>query len=700
MEYRAGDIVFNDWVITKEIGRGATGRVFEIQKRSANTEIRSALKVIQIPRSQADIRAAMAEGMSQVSVTSYFRGFVDEILGEIDTMVLLKEHPNIVSYEDHCVVEHVGEIGWDILIKMELLIPMVEWVLVNPMNEAVVLRCGREISSALGFAAAHNLVHRDVKPGNIFVDSMDNFKLGDFGIARVIDKTTGGISKKGTESYMPPEVYQGRADKRYMQQIDIYSLGMVLYRLMNQNRLPFYPPAPEPISYTDVENALIQRMEGTPLPPPCMGSQAMKNVILKACAYDPKDRFRSMAEMYDALKAVSISGNGEYTPPKSQPVPAHGKKSAGKKTTAVVAAVGVIIVAGLGAGVILPKFHSSDDKGNTEVVVTETPEETETSKVTEVPKETETSEQPAGEKKTDDHTVYTSKHMWEQNGTIYTVNDVRMQGFHSVSGNYLDTMILYDNKIYLKRSQEEGSPLAQIIRMDLAGNNQEILTNNMQGNAKMCIYNGYLYYTHRDEDGNKAGWRQNLETGEEEEMGPYIFRAGNDHLWISTNLEENTWSISEPAYENIKKTDKIKGSMLGINDDKVYYMYKEDDDTYTTCSYNAKTDKSSKIIMGMPAKSTLAGDGLYYKSVSDGRTTLYRWDLNDKDKKESFDLGEFNLYMGGGFNEVGDRTFFVKFVPDNGQSNTELWELTRSSGKIERIATWYNANAEAASKEP
>ena len=75
-------------------------------------------------------------------------------------------------------------------------------------------------------------------------------------------------------------------------------------------------------------------------------------------------------------------------------------------------------------------------------------------------------------------------------------------------------------------------------------------------------------------------------------------------------------------------------------------------------------------------------------------------DLLIYSRKESFDLGEFNLYMGGGFNEVGDRIFLTQFTPENGQNNTELWELSHTSGKLERVATWYNPNAEAAAQEP
>ena len=405
MEYRIGTVVFNDWVIVREIGKGATGSVFEIQKTGTNVEIRSALKVIQIPRSQSDVKAVMAEGMSRVSVISYFSGFVDEIRNEIRTMVLLKEHPNIVSYEDHCIIEHPDEIGWDILIKMELLTPMTDWMMENPMDEATIIRFGQEISSALGFAAAHRLIHRDVKPGNIFADSMGNFKLGDFGIARVMDKTTGGLSRKGTEGYMPPEVYQGRADSKYMEQIDIYSLGMVLYRLLNQNRLPFYPPAPQPITYKDIESAVEQRMAGVPFPAPCMGSKELKWVVLKACAYDPKDRFSSMAEMYDALNAVNaLPPRKESTPPKTPQKPREEKPVAsppGRNRKWIAAAVGGAIgIAALVAGLTAIKLKSSSNENKTEKVAETV--------ATEAPTQSEVASEPTPttEEKTESHPSY------------------------------------------------------------------------------------------------------------------------------------------------------------------------------------------------------------------------------------------------------------------------------------------------------
>lgn len=301
MEYRIGNSVFNDWVITREIGEGATGKVFEIKKNDAMVSAKAALKIIRIPKSASDVRTVMNEGMDEVSVTQYFREFVDEILREIRIMVSLKDHPNIVAYEDHCVLSHGDGVGWDILIKMELLTPLADWQYNHPLDEETVLRLGCEISSALAYAMDSGLVHRDVKLENIFVDHMGRFKLGDFGIARTIEKTTGGLSKKGTESYMAPEVYLG---KNYNEQIDIYSLGIVLYRLMNNNRLPFYPPFPEKISFTDRENALSKRMQGIPIPAPANGSREFQEIILKACEYLPENRYESMHEVYNVLQKL------------------------------------------------------------------------------------------------------------------------------------------------------------------------------------------------------------------------------------------------------------------------------------------------------------------------------------------------------------------------------------------------------------
>ena len=309
MEYRVGTKVFNDWEIVRVIGEGASGKVYEIQKNDFGVTSRSALKVVRIPKSISDIRAAFAEGMDEKSVTAYFQGYVHEIVKEVAIMSELKSHTNIVSYEDHCILPHEGEIGWDILIRMELLVPISDYLMSHKLTENEIIRLGREMCSALVFCQKKGLIHRDIKPENIFANEIGQFKLGDFGIARTVEKTTGGLSKKGTESYMAPEVYLG---KPYGASVDIYSVGLVLYKLANNNRLPFFPPAPLPIRFEDRENALSLRMSGKEkIQPPVNACEEFAEVILNACAYKSEERYQTAAEMLAALNNIKKTNGSE-----------------------------------------------------------------------------------------------------------------------------------------------------------------------------------------------------------------------------------------------------------------------------------------------------------------------------------------------------------------------------------------------------
>ena len=85
------------------------------------------------------------------------------------------------------------------------------------------------------------IVHRDIKPANIFINPSGDFKLGDFGIARTLEKSTSAMSIRGTLAYMAPEVARGE-DGDY--RIDIYSLGLALEQAAQQEPGPLPAPAP------------------------------------------------------------------------------------------------------------------------------------------------------------------------------------------------------------------------------------------------------------------------------------------------------------------------------------------------------------------------------------------------------------------------------------------------------------------------
>ena len=301
MEYSVDAAVLDGWNITRLLGEGSYGKVFEIERSEFGQTYRAALKVITVPQSSAEVRSVISEGMSVSQAEAYFHGIVEELMHEFSIMFKLKGTANVVSCEDLRVLEHPDGIGWDILIRMELLHPLLPYVYQHPMARRDIIRLGIDICKALELCQRYNIIHRDIKPENIFISDNGDYKLGDFGIARTIERTTSGLSKKGTYSYMAPEVYIG---KKYGFSVDTYSLGLVLYRMLNKNRGPFLPQPPEAITFSSREQALARRMSGEPLPRPFYGEGRLGEIVLKACAFDPKDRYSSPQQFRQELEAI------------------------------------------------------------------------------------------------------------------------------------------------------------------------------------------------------------------------------------------------------------------------------------------------------------------------------------------------------------------------------------------------------------
>ncbi len=286
-----------EWETTKIIGSGGFGTVYEIQRSVLNDVEKAALKVISIPQKPGDIEELENEGYDQESITSTFQSHLQSIIAEYTLMKKLNYCANIVHCEDVRWIQHDDGIGWDIFIKMELLKPLMKAFPSQVIPEEMVTKLAEDMCTALSVCQEKGIIHRDIKPQNIFLSEQGTFKLGDFGIAKAVEKTMGG-TKIGTYRYMAPEVYNNQP---YGHAADIYSLGLTLYWLLNEKRMPFLPLPPEKIYASIEDEAMQRRLCGEQLPPPAHGSERLKQIVLKACAYDPKDRYSSAAEMLNAL---------------------------------------------------------------------------------------------------------------------------------------------------------------------------------------------------------------------------------------------------------------------------------------------------------------------------------------------------------------------------------------------------------------
>ncbi|MBW3537649.1 MAG: PASTA domain-containing protein, partial [Actinobacteria bacterium] len=154
---------------------------------------------------------------------------------------------------------------------------------------------GAEIAAALAVAHRGDMVHRDVKPGNVLIDNNGEVKVTDFGIARAVNTSenlTQPGSVMGTATYFSPEQAQGqRIDPRS----DVYSLGVVLYELVTGSP-PFAADSPVAVAYKHVREDPVPPSRHNPDVP-----ADFERIVLTAMAKDPNDRYANALEMRDDL---------------------------------------------------------------------------------------------------------------------------------------------------------------------------------------------------------------------------------------------------------------------------------------------------------------------------------------------------------------------------------------------------------------
>ncbi len=288
------------WEIDTIIGQGSYGKVYRAKRTEYEKTYYSAIKHISIPSSQSEVESLFADGVvnDSQSLQAYYDNMLQRLMREIDINVSLKGHTNIVSYEDHMVVPRKEGPGFDVFIRMELLTPLPQLLQQRAITENEVRRLGIDICSALEVMGRHNILHRDIKPSNIFVSSSGDYKIGDFGVSRTMDSAANGVTMAGTLNYMAPELNHGQ---NVSLRSDMYSLGLVLYRLCNANRAPFVPLPPLPATADMMEASNTARFSGRPLPAPAYASPELAAIILKTCEFNPEDRFLNAAELKRAL---------------------------------------------------------------------------------------------------------------------------------------------------------------------------------------------------------------------------------------------------------------------------------------------------------------------------------------------------------------------------------------------------------------
>jgi len=167
------------------------------------------------------------------------------------------------------------------------------------MTEAEIIQLGIDLCSAMIEFKNLGFYHLDIQPKNIFIDKDNHFKLGDFGSATYLSELNTPQPLRGTPAYMAPEVF---SDRCYSEQSELYTLGILLYSLVNRGRLPFSDSL-------DKEHAIEHRLLRNPIPFPNTKNISLALCLHKACEPFPEHRFSSLEEMLNDLNHALQTGS-------------------------------------------------------------------------------------------------------------------------------------------------------------------------------------------------------------------------------------------------------------------------------------------------------------------------------------------------------------------------------------------------------
>ena len=314
-----------EWQVVRRLGGGSFGDVFHITRTKMGLRTDSAMKVIQImdeaePTTPLTHIENSARYMDDSTSDKAFESDVrmqqtsplpTSVYNEIRIMETLRGAPNIVAIEDfYYKRDPYGSNAARLYIRMELLTSFQELLSEKGPSDILsvpeICRFATDICTALDYCEKNNIIHRDIKPANMFVDRFGNYKIGDFGASRRVEslqmaQTMTGI---GTISYMAPEIYKRTA---YDHTVDIYALGLVLYQLLNQGRVPFLPDFPSEYTTADIDTANYKRLHGIKIRKLRKVDPELDSIVRKACAFDAKDRYNTAAEMKLAVEQYLLN---------------------------------------------------------------------------------------------------------------------------------------------------------------------------------------------------------------------------------------------------------------------------------------------------------------------------------------------------------------------------------------------------------
>ncbi len=260
------------------------------------------VKVVSIPASQVQLDALLLTGAyrDKASALAYFRELADSVEQEAEVLQKLSKLEGFISYDAWQVVPMDDGVGFEVYLLGTYKRSLERYMSRNPMTHLGAINLGLDLCSALAVCRRAGCLYVDLKPSNIFISENQSYHIGDLGIVPTSSLRFASLPDRYRSSYTAPEIED--AFSSLNESMDIYALGLILYQAYNNGELPFEGNAPKEV-----------------LPAPMYADYEMSEIILKACAPNPEDRWQDPSQMGQALVGY-MQRNGATDMPIIPPV--------------------------------------------------------------------------------------------------------------------------------------------------------------------------------------------------------------------------------------------------------------------------------------------------------------------------------------------------------------------------------------------
>ena len=277
-----------------------------------DSDERYIVKSISVPQSQTQLEALLLTGAypDAEAARDYFRELVQNIEEEARILEKLSQQRGFVPYEAFQTEPMEEGVGFDCYLLSPYRRSLERHLKRQPMTHLSAVNMGIDLCAALVLCREAGYLYVDLKPANIFLSGQQEYHIGDLGFIALDSLKYASLPDRYRSFWTAPEVADAYAAMN--DTMDIYALGLVLYQVYNNGKLPF--------DSEESRQKLYRRMQaGEPLPAPEYADYEMAQIIAKACAADPAERWQSPNEMGHAL-IMYMQRNGANDVPIGPPV--------------------------------------------------------------------------------------------------------------------------------------------------------------------------------------------------------------------------------------------------------------------------------------------------------------------------------------------------------------------------------------------